>query len=106
MLEHDQTRVRSRRQKAQRHQRDKKTTARERELARERQRQKRKRDRKSIVPFPGRASADFLEAMKARARFSGASKQEAERDADDPQRISELAFAVMNEWVPIWYSKK
>jgi hypothetical protein len=44
--------------------------------------------------------------MKARAMFFGASKQEAERDADDPKKIAELAFAVLDDWVPTWYSSK
>jgi hypothetical protein len=77
-----------------------------RERDRIRQHDKRVRDGMGIVAFPGRASADFIEAMKARAMFFGASKQEAERDADDPKKIAELAFDVLDDWVPTWYSKK
>jgi hypothetical protein len=66
----------------------------------------RERDEDGIISFPGRASSAFIEAMKARAIFFGASKQEAERDANDPKKIADLAFAVLDDWAPNWYSKK
>ena len=83
-----------------------KRTARVREQDRERQRVKRERDEDGIVTFDGYCSAVFIEAMKARARFFGASKEEAERDADDPKKIAALAFDVLDAWAPSWYLKK
>lgn len=79
---------------------------REREQDRKRQREKRERDDKGIVPFPGRCSSAFIEAMKARAKFFGASKQEAERDADDPKKIAALAFEVLDDFAAHWYERK
>jgi hypothetical protein len=79
---------------------------RRREQARDRQREKRKRDRNDITSFPGRASAAFIEAMKARARFFGATKDEAECDADDRKKIAALVFEIIDAWAPNWYSKK
>ena len=86
--------------------RRKPTTPEERAQAAERQREKRRRDRKDIVPFPGRASPAFIEAMKARARYYGATKQEAEAAAADPKQIAALAFAVLDEFAAHWYERK
>ena len=77
-----------------------------REQDRLRQREKRKRDSEAIVPFPGRAPRSFIEAMKARAIFYGATEQKAERDADDPKKIAALAFHALDYFAANWYLKK
>ena len=69
-------------------------------------RETRKRDGNGIVPFPGRASAAFIEAMKARDFYFGASKLEADRDADDPKKIAALAFDVLDDFAAHWYERK
>jgi hypothetical protein len=89
-----------------RRRRGKRRTERERELDRERQRERRKRENDGTITFPGRCSPRFIEAMKARAMFFGAKKQEAERDADDPKKIAELALAVLDDFAAHWYERR
>jgi hypothetical protein len=86
--------------------RRRKRTAHEREQDRARKREQREREDDGTITFPGRCSPAFIEAMKARAIFFGASKPEAERDADDPKKIAALAFDILDDWAPNWYQKK
>ncbi len=79
---------------------------RKREQDAKRKREQREREGDGTITFPGRCSPAFIEAMKARAIYFGASKAEAERDANDPKKVAALAFAVLDDFAAHWYERK
>jgi hypothetical protein len=79
---------------------------RKREADAKRKREQREREDDGITTFPGRASQSFIEAMIARAKFYGASEQEAEAASHDLKQIAALVFAILDDWAGKWYSKK
>lgn len=79
---------------------------RKREADAKRQREKRARENDGTITFPGRCSPAFIEAMKARAKFFGASKQEADAASSNPKQIAALAFDVLDDFAAHWYERK
>ena len=70
------------------------------------QREQREREEDGIITFPGRASQAVIDAIVARSVFLGKTKEEAERDARDPKKLSVEVFGILDDWGVHWYQRK